>query len=221
MPERSHPFPSRTRKLSSPGPMVLQAQACGRVGRCWGFEGPHPCDVGLHLFRPAHRWAAAVVPWCRGAVVPLPVRHVAWLRAPSGLCVRARAVCGDAWLRAPSGLCVRARAVCGDAWLRAPSGLCVRARAVCGDAWLRAPSGLRARGCARARAVCGDAWLRARSGLCARARAGCAARQRERPSRSVAPVRAASWRPLSMSRLAVRARRVARGQTRAPCRQCC
>ena len=39
-PERSHPFPSRTRKLSSPGPMVLQAQACGRVGRCRGFEGP-------------------------------------------------------------------------------------------------------------------------------------------------------------------------------------
>ena len=38
-PERSHPFPSRTRKLSSPGPMVLQAQACGRVGRCRGFEG--------------------------------------------------------------------------------------------------------------------------------------------------------------------------------------
>src|SRR5438477_10744365 len=39
-PERSHPFPSRTRKLSSPGPMVLQGQPCGRVGRCRGFEGP-------------------------------------------------------------------------------------------------------------------------------------------------------------------------------------
>ena len=39
MPERSHPFPSRTRKLSSPGPMVLQGQLCGRVGRCRGFEG--------------------------------------------------------------------------------------------------------------------------------------------------------------------------------------
>src|SRR3569623_212193 len=38
-PERSHPFPSRTRKLSSPGPMVLQGQPCGRVGRCRGFEG--------------------------------------------------------------------------------------------------------------------------------------------------------------------------------------
>ena len=39
-PERSHPFPSRTRKLSSPGPMVLQGQLCGSVGRCRGFEGP-------------------------------------------------------------------------------------------------------------------------------------------------------------------------------------
>src|SRR5580765_3186784 len=48
-PERSHPFPSRTRKLSSPGPMVLQAQACGRVGRCRGFEGLL-ARVGLHLF---------------------------------------------------------------------------------------------------------------------------------------------------------------------------
>src|ERR1041385_278139 len=38
-PKRSHPFPSRTRKLSSSGPMVLQAQVCGRVGRCRGFEG--------------------------------------------------------------------------------------------------------------------------------------------------------------------------------------
>src|SRR5262245_49484259 len=49
-PERSHPFPSRTRKLSSPGPMVLQAQVCGRVGRCRGFEGPL-ARAGPHLFR--------------------------------------------------------------------------------------------------------------------------------------------------------------------------
>ena len=49
IPERSHPFPSRTRKLSSPGPMVLQAQACGRVGRCRGFEGSL-ARVGLLLF---------------------------------------------------------------------------------------------------------------------------------------------------------------------------
>ena len=30
----SHPFPSRTRKLSPSAPMVLHARVCGRVGRC-------------------------------------------------------------------------------------------------------------------------------------------------------------------------------------------
>src|ERR1022692_3536026 len=30
---RTHPFPSRTRQLSSSAPMVLHAQVCGRVGR--------------------------------------------------------------------------------------------------------------------------------------------------------------------------------------------
>ena len=33
LPEGSHPIPSRTRKLSPPGPMVLQSDLCGRVGR--------------------------------------------------------------------------------------------------------------------------------------------------------------------------------------------
>jgi hypothetical protein len=33
MPEGSHPFPSRTRQLSSPGPMILHPQGCGKVGR--------------------------------------------------------------------------------------------------------------------------------------------------------------------------------------------
>ena len=32
MAERSHPFPSRTRKLSSLAPMVLHGRLCGRVG---------------------------------------------------------------------------------------------------------------------------------------------------------------------------------------------
>src|SRR5580692_8273241 len=48
----SHPFPSRTRKLSPSAPMVLHARVCGRVGRCpikkkaprklgaFGFCGP-------------------------------------------------------------------------------------------------------------------------------------------------------------------------------------
>ena len=34
IPGRLHPIPFRTRKLSSLGPMVLQAIVCGRVGRC-------------------------------------------------------------------------------------------------------------------------------------------------------------------------------------------
>src|SRR5262245_48813770 len=33
IPEGQHPIPSRTRKLSPPGPMVLQGGPCGRVGR--------------------------------------------------------------------------------------------------------------------------------------------------------------------------------------------
>src|SRR5205814_6173815 len=33
IPEGPHPIPSRTRKLRPPGPMVLQGELCGRVGR--------------------------------------------------------------------------------------------------------------------------------------------------------------------------------------------
>ena len=41
MSEGSHPFPSRTRKLSPPEPMVLRGKPRGRVGRCRiFFEGP-------------------------------------------------------------------------------------------------------------------------------------------------------------------------------------
>src|SRR5688500_18808558 len=52
MPERPHPFPSRTRKLSSPGPMVLQGPLCGRVGRCRGiFQiGPVFTDRPFRFF---------------------------------------------------------------------------------------------------------------------------------------------------------------------------
>src|SRR5579863_3448219 len=39
--EGSHPFPSRTRKLSPPEPMVLRGKPRGRVGRCRiFFEAP-------------------------------------------------------------------------------------------------------------------------------------------------------------------------------------
>ena len=50
IPERPHPVPSRTRKLSSPGPMVLQGQLCGRVGRYRGlFEQPASNEAGCSL----------------------------------------------------------------------------------------------------------------------------------------------------------------------------
>ena len=43
MSEGSHPFPSRTRKLSPPEPMVLRGKPRGRVGRCRiFFEAPIP-----------------------------------------------------------------------------------------------------------------------------------------------------------------------------------
>src|SRR5258707_15023478 len=38
--EGFHPFPSRTRKLSPPEPMVLRGKPCGRVGRCRIFFRP-------------------------------------------------------------------------------------------------------------------------------------------------------------------------------------
>jgi hypothetical protein len=36
--EGSHPFPFRTRKLSSLPPMVLHAKVCGRVGHCRDYS---------------------------------------------------------------------------------------------------------------------------------------------------------------------------------------
>ena len=63
-PKRSHPFPSRTRKLSFSGPMVLQARACGRVGRCRGFEGPF-ARTGSLLFRGLHRASWCIAPRAR------------------------------------------------------------------------------------------------------------------------------------------------------------
>jgi hypothetical protein len=39
LPRGFHPFPSRTRKLSPAGPIVLHAKVCGRVGRCRQYKG--------------------------------------------------------------------------------------------------------------------------------------------------------------------------------------
>src|SRR5579862_3576648 len=55
----SHPFPSRTRKLSLSAPMVLHAQVCGRVGSCpikfkkpRGNSGLSDLDVALNASGP-------------------------------------------------------------------------------------------------------------------------------------------------------------------------
>src|SRR5690349_7849220 len=50
MSEGSHPFPSRTRKLSPPEPMVLRGKPRGRVGRCrilFAEKGPGPRRHGV------------------------------------------------------------------------------------------------------------------------------------------------------------------------------
>jgi hypothetical protein len=38
--ERPHPFPSRTRKLSSPAPKILRGQPFGKIGRRRDFAFP-------------------------------------------------------------------------------------------------------------------------------------------------------------------------------------
>src|SRR3954449_9339473 len=42
--ERPHPFPSRTRKLSSPAPKILRGQPFGKIGRRQDF-----CVAAGHL----------------------------------------------------------------------------------------------------------------------------------------------------------------------------
>src|SRR5262245_61419056 len=41
--ERPHPFPSRTRKLSSPAPKILRGQPFGKIGRRRDFCVPAAC----------------------------------------------------------------------------------------------------------------------------------------------------------------------------------
>src|SRR5438552_11878709 len=53
LPEGPHPIPSRTRKLSPPGPMVLLGRLSGRVGRCRNFssEPRGRATTGLFFLR--------------------------------------------------------------------------------------------------------------------------------------------------------------------------
>src|SRR5688500_407141 len=60
--EGSHPFPSRTRKLSPPEPMVLRGKPRGRVGRCRiFFSRPWRPSLGPRgvFFCPGHSVHAA------------------------------------------------------------------------------------------------------------------------------------------------------------------
>src|SRR5207248_7896307 len=51
LPRGFHPFPSRTRKLSPAGPIVLHAKVCGRVGRRrHKIKADLRNQVGLFLF---------------------------------------------------------------------------------------------------------------------------------------------------------------------------
>ena len=47
MAAESHPFPSRTRQLSPPAPMVLGARAPGRVGRRRFLQSERAPETGL------------------------------------------------------------------------------------------------------------------------------------------------------------------------------
>src|SRR5436190_12858881 len=73
---RSHPFPFRTRQLSSASPMILRGQLRGKVGRRRDkYEGPRATPAGLFL--------ASIAPAKHGLihsrveVNQLPVRRVA------------------------------------------------------------------------------------------------------------------------------------------------
>lgn len=94
---RSYPIPSRTRSSSSPAPMVLHRQLCGRVGRRRGLYPQDPREFstthGGFAFLPRHfgarALAAALGPW-RGtpsALRSLPTRRS--LRLPGALLLRA------------------------------------------------------------------------------------------------------------------------------------
>src|SRR5450759_5175901 len=61
--ERPHPFPSRTRKLSSPAPKILRGQPFGKIGRRQDF-----CVSWVGAS--AVRWRAAIPVASGGSVAP-------------------------------------------------------------------------------------------------------------------------------------------------------
>jgi hypothetical protein len=81
--ERPHPFPSRTRKLSSPAPKILRGQPFGKIGRrrdCCvnaGFSGScHARVCSLCDCQCTGTCARAVVACCRCFRTPSPRSRV-------------------------------------------------------------------------------------------------------------------------------------------------
>src|SRR3954469_7662224 len=67
--ERPHPFPSRTRKLSSPAPKILRGQPFGKIGRRQDF-----CVTGIVIrsqTRPQCDRRRGVVSCLHGSVSPV------------------------------------------------------------------------------------------------------------------------------------------------------
>src|SRR5262245_35403442 len=77
---RSHPFPFRTRQLSSASPMILRGQLRGKVGRRrYNMKGPRAIE-GLSLYshrttRLAAHNAAKPPADHRGRIPPRPAIH--------------------------------------------------------------------------------------------------------------------------------------------------
>ena len=76
IPRGHHPFPSRTRKLSPAGPIVLHAKVCGRVGRRRHKLSRPRCESSVAFFvpQPAHRGEAGnpVLPALIIRLCPIP-----------------------------------------------------------------------------------------------------------------------------------------------------
>jgi hypothetical protein len=102
--ERPHPFPSRTRKLSSPAPKILRGQPFGKIGRrqdfcVSGFPGTHIARTPRGTVRAgAFRGDPFVYPRDRDRRVRVPVLggHRRWPDVPGCRGAAARSVCDQA-----------------------------------------------------------------------------------------------------------------------------
>jgi hypothetical protein len=87
--ERPHPFPSRTRKLSSPAPKILRGQPFGKIGRRQDFcvSGPIASTGPRVRGRARRHRSRAILRSCRIATTtwrrPPGQRSRRWPRAPT------------------------------------------------------------------------------------------------------------------------------------------